>query len=396
MAKILIKRSDVSGYVPTLAELNTGELQLNTFDGKLYVKRDTLVDAEIVELGVTAQTAERLATSRTINGVGFDGTQDITFGTSSVPEQLNLYFTQARFDSAFAIKSTDDLIEGTNLYFTNARASAASPIQSVAGRTGIVTLSATDITGVLPLIGGTMAGPLSLYANPTVPFHAATKFYVDSQVTSGTSSSANKLTTPRLINGTAFDGTVDISFPTTQVSEGTNLYFTNSRARQAISVTGSLNYNNSTGVISYTAPSAGAGAGDFKADGSVSMTGTFKGLDVQVTGAIQQGYVYHSSVKATAIAQTTAYQVFAFPVANKAVKLFIKVHETTTNNLHLVEMLVLNDGTTVTHNEYGLLTSNGQLCTFDFLIQAGGVVLTMTPFSAQNKEITVACTALIN
>ena len=41
---------------------------------------------------------------------------------------------------------------------------------------------------------------------------------------------------------------------TTAVPEGTNLYFTNTRARTAISVAGSLSYNSTTGVISYTTP----------------------------------------------------------------------------------------------------------------------------------------------
>ena len=48
---------------------------------------------------------------------------------------------------------------------------------------------------------------------------------------------------------------------TTDLSEGSNQYFTNSRARGAVSVTdsggdGSLAYNSSTGVITYTGPSA--------------------------------------------------------------------------------------------------------------------------------------------
>jgi hypothetical protein len=42
--------------------------------------------------------------------------------------------------------STDSVTEGsTNLYFTNARASAAAPVQSVAGKTGPVTLTKTDV-----------------------------------------------------------------------------------------------------------------------------------------------------------------------------------------------------------------------------------------------------------
>ena len=41
---------------------------------------------------------------------------------------------------------------------------------------------------------------------------------------------------------------------TTNLSEGSNKYFTDTRARQAISASGDLSYNASTGVISYTAP----------------------------------------------------------------------------------------------------------------------------------------------
>ncbi|MGN2244947.1 hypothetical protein ACFWZU_15740 [Frateuria sp. GZRR33] len=41
--------------------------------------------------------------------------------------------------------STSDLAEGSNLYFTNARAAAASPVQSVNGKTGTVSLTASDV-----------------------------------------------------------------------------------------------------------------------------------------------------------------------------------------------------------------------------------------------------------
>ena len=48
------------------------------------------------------------------NLTGFD-TDDLSEGSS------NLYYTQARFNTAFAAKSTSDLSEGTNLYYTTAR-----------------------------------------------------------------------------------------------------------------------------------------------------------------------------------------------------------------------------------------------------------------------------------
>jgi len=47
---IKIKRSAVEGKVPTTGDLNLGELALNTFDGKLYTKKDNGT-ASIVDLG---------------------------------------------------------------------------------------------------------------------------------------------------------------------------------------------------------------------------------------------------------------------------------------------------------------------------------------------------------
>jgi len=71
-----------------------------------------------------SSTTTALATSRNIAGVAFDGTGDISLTTANITEGANLYYTQARFDSALSAKSTTDLSEGTNLYYTDARADA--------------------------------------------------------------------------------------------------------------------------------------------------------------------------------------------------------------------------------------------------------------------------------
>lgn len=64
--------------------------------------------------------------------------------------------------------TTDDVAEGvTNLYFTTARASAAAPVQSVAGRTGAITLAVADVSGAAPLASPALAGI------PTAPTAAA-------------------------------------------------------------------------------------------------------------------------------------------------------------------------------------------------------------------------------
>ena len=71
-----------------------------------------------------SSTSTALATSRNIAGVAFDGTGDISLTTANITEGANLYYTQARFDSALSAKSTTNLSEGTNLYYTDARADA--------------------------------------------------------------------------------------------------------------------------------------------------------------------------------------------------------------------------------------------------------------------------------
>jgi len=59
--------------------------------------------------------------------------------------------------------STSDLPEGANLYYTDARAAAAAPVQSVAGRTGAVTLAVADVSGAAPLASPAFTG------TPTAP-----------------------------------------------------------------------------------------------------------------------------------------------------------------------------------------------------------------------------------
>jgi len=60
---------------------------------------------------------------------------------------------------------------------------------------------------------------------------------------------------------------VSLDLDTDNVTEGsTNLYFTNTRSRSAISVTGDLSYNSSTGEIGYTIPDTIASLGNHDTD----------------------------------------------------------------------------------------------------------------------------------
>jgi DNA uptake protein ComE-like DNA-binding protein len=107
--------------------------------------------------------------------------------------------------------------------------------------TGPVTATHTALSAAyLPLAGGTVSGPITASGGVV-----------------GNASTATALQTARTINGVSFNGTANISFNADAVAEGsTNQYFTTARARASISAAGDLSYNPTTGVISFSATGA--------------------------------------------------------------------------------------------------------------------------------------------
>jgi len=182
-----------------------------------------------------------------------------------------------------ATTTTDQLSEGTtNLYFTNARARAAIS-ETVTG------LDYNSSTGVLSITTG--------YGIPTTAsqttWDAAYNDKINSAAVTGTTTKT--LTLTQQDGGTVTATWTDINtdavtsvfgrtgvvvavsgdYTTTLVTEGTNLYYTDARARAAISVTGSGSYNSATGVITVT--------------GGVTSVNTLTGAVVLTTTNITEG-----------------------------------------------------------------------------------------------------------
>jgi len=145
---------------------------------------------------------------------------NVTLDTSEIPENPSyLYYTQARFDSAFAAKSTTNLAEGTNQYFTAARVRAVV-LTGLSLATNAV-ISATDT--VLSAFGKLQAqitanlSTLTSHTSNTSNPHATTKAQVGlsdvpnvdttnaSNISSGTLADA-RLTSAVTKQGNTFNG----------------------------------------------------------------------------------------------------------------------------------------------------------------------------------------------
>ena len=191
-----------------------------------------------------------------------------TKSTSDLAEGTNLYYTQSRFDTAFGNKSTSDLSEGTNQYFTTGRANSA-----------IVDYIGTASNAPFAFGGNiTVSGDVIVSGN--LDYENVTDLYVQDQKITLNANAATDATVEIIANRPVAgsntlirwnessdvwqftnDGSTFYNIPasTSDLAEGTNLYYTDARSRAALSVTdtggdGSLAYNNTSGVFTFTGP----------------------------------------------------------------------------------------------------------------------------------------------
>ena len=279
-------------------------------------------------LSGNATTATTLQTARDISGVSFDGGADITLVTDNVQESgtpTNQYFTNTRARSSISI--TDSGGDGSLGYD-----SGTGVITYTGPSSSEVRAHFSNGTGVT-ITSGSVAIGQAVGTSDDVTFNQVTAAVV------GNATSATTLQTARNINGVSFNGAADITldlddiqeanttptnlfytnervddrvavllvggtginksyndvadsltlsvdfseFDTDSLVEGSSkLFFTNDRARSAVSVTdaggdGSLAFDGATGVFTYTGPSAAetrahVSVTDLGGDGSLTYT----------------------------------------------------------------------------------------------------------------------------
>jgi predicted RecA/RadA family phage recombinase len=192
--------------------------------------------------------------------------------TDNVSEGSQLYFTESRARLAISAvgpvqynaaageislnASTDDIAEGTQLYFTDQRVWGAIQADPAAGNlltfnnmSGDLLVSEGAVRGVLSAVGpvqyDNVTGQISLNASTDDISEGSQLYFTDQRARLAISAVG-----PVQYNAAA--GEISLNASTDDIAEGTQLYFTDQRARLALSEGSGndfLKYDNATGSL---------------------------------------------------------------------------------------------------------------------------------------------------
>ena len=202
--------------------------------------------------------------------------------TTDVDEGDNLYYTDSRVNTFIQSSiTTTDIDEGTNLYYTNARVDAHL-LSGAGGATftsDVVVQGNLDVQGnvdyinvedilvkdhrIVLNVGNAIAQDAfvevdrsgSTFPNVELKWNEVAnqwQFTNDGNVYYPLPASTTDLAegTNLYFSNARVNAFIQDSITTSDIDEGTNLYFTDSRARGAISATGNILFDANTGVIS--------------------------------------------------------------------------------------------------------------------------------------------------
>ena len=232
------------------------------------------------------------------------------FNTANLAEGSNLYYTQARFDSALAAKDTGDVSEGSNLYHTEGRARAAVSVTDVSGDGSLAYNSATGVITYTGPSASEVRAHVSVLDTATIDMTVASGvFSADVKAASITNAMlAGAIASSKIAELNAFD-TDDLSEgsnlyytqarfdsalaakDTGALSEGSNLYYTDGRVKAAVSAVdlggdGSFSYNSSNGQFTYTGPSASEVRAHLSAIDSNSIDMAYSSVNGQISADV--------------------------------------------------------------------------------------------------------------
>lgn len=303
---IKIKRRASSGAAGSPSSLKSGELAFNenASDKKLYYGYgdDGSGNAtSIISIGGEAIPNAGLANSSvTINGSSLALGGTLTLDTDDIGEgSTNLYYTDTRARASISVVDAggDGSLAYNNttgvITYTGPSAAEVRAHVSVTDAGGDGSLAYNGSTGVITYTGPSAAEARAHFsATGGVVYNNSTGAFTLSGIAN--SELANSAVT---INSTNIALGGSATFSTTDIGEGTNLYYTDARARAAISGDAStgFSYNNATGVGSLASiPNASLANSTISVNGSSialggSVSTSFNVSDGSVSSAVADG-----------------------------------------------------------------------------------------------------------
>lgn len=394
---IQLKKSADTGNTPSSANLAYGELALNYTDGKLFYKNN-LDQIRSIYLPNLYET------------VNVNGTLLVPTNATEI-----LTFKPDNYITFTGVSGNDTIIIGETIspiaLYANAMAIAsyahANASYDKANAANIIAQAAfNDSNTRLSTSGGTVSGNVTITGNLTVQ---GTLTSVNTQVLSVTDSLielANNNSSDVLdigfygnySNGTSnlFTGLVrsDIDkvyylFDTlTEHPTNTSINFANVN----ISTLNANLVSNSV-VISGVNVLSHANAAFNKANSSIQNTGGTINGNLTVNGELKLSDVQYFS-NTVSITTNTQEIVDTFTASSwRTAKYTVQISEAATD-YHSTDILLIHDGAVVHKVEYAVVTTTGELGTFDADINTGSVRLLFTATSATNKTLKVVRTLI--
>ena len=210
----------VAGVTSLTFDSSDGQLTIGTADGASFIQTLTLdpyTTTDLTEGNNLYYTQARFDSALSDKS------------TANLSEGSNLYYTQARFDSALGDKSTTDVSEGTNLYYTDARVRSAIGVSgdlSYDSSTGILSVDVEQVYSK-----SNFDSDLGDASTTDLP-EGANLYYTDSRADARITASNTDALSEGSANLYYTQGRFNTAFTgksTTDLSEGNNLYYTDSR-----------------------------------------------------------------------------------------------------------------------------------------------------------------------
>ncbi len=250
---IQLKRSAVAGKVPTTSDLALGELALNTYDGRIFFKKDPGTPSVITV--VTTDDTQTLA-NKTLSSVTLTGTVTADGGVGTAGQVLTS--------------------NGSAVYWSTVSGGGATNLSTTTGATTVTIVSDTGTDAIIPAANSTVAGVVTVNDQTFAGIKTFSSTIVGS--INGNAATATALQTARTINGVSFDGTANISITastTNALTVGTGLTGTSFNGSAGVTIAIDSTVATLTGLqtLSNKTISSPVLTGTLSANGTVGTAG---------------------------------------------------------------------------------------------------------------------------